>query len=769
MTFDPHVKTADDLWDDIFTTEAKAKQAEAVQPLKLDRKAAKRFLDALHGGDSSNVAFTFQTADDNKARKAPHLARVHTLTLANAAGTLEELNRQGAAVWVTINKTDGKGRLAKNVTAVRAGFVDLDGAPLKPVLDWTLKPHIVVESSPGKFHAHYLADGSVTLEAFTTIQLKLATLFNGDPQVCDLPRVMRLPGAWHLKGAPFHTRIVSIDQSAPAYSLTDFETALAGIEIPDGAGQDKPKGERKPRKALHAAQWVNQEALHRIKDWAPHFFPGGRKYGGGLRVPPAALGRTCDEDLSIHPDGVRDFGQENMPEDERPRVTYSPLKLLMAFFNVVDGELELAEFDDCCRPQGTATYEQAATALAAALGMAWSTLLEEDRTNSEGFAAVDVQEPKADAPKAEAGNQGDDALKLAYLKLAQWDTKQIPPREWAVEDRVPMRNVFHVAGAGAVGKSLLELQRGVAHVIAQQREGVTWIGLAVRPGPVIYYGAEDDEDEIARRLADIAAHYQTTFADLERGGLHVLTYAGKDALLATPDANNRRIVATAEYGKLLDDAGKIKPVAVIIDTRNDTFGGNEIDRTQVRQYVGLLRKLAIAAGGSVSMCDHPSLAGMREDTGLSGSTAWHNSVRARAYLTKAKDDGLPGAAGDLRELRFLKNNYGREESAIRVRWQCGVFVPVTAFDAERIEMKEAAGRLFLTLLARLTNEGRNVSHKKGPTYAPALFAKQPEAQSAGIGAQAFADAMEVLFQSGRVRVEPYGKPSDHRVRLVAVS
>jgi RecA-family ATPase len=385
---------------------------------------------------------------------------------------------------------------------------------------------------------------------------------------------------------------------------------------------------------------------------------------------------------------------------------------------------------------------------------------------AKSFEAVEIEEEED-----EAGSQGDDApkLKLAYLKLAQWDTKQIPPREWAVEDRVPIRNVFHVAGAGAVGKSLLELQRGVAHVIAQQREGITWIGLAVRPGPVIYYGAEDDEEEIARRLADIAAHYQTTFADLERGGLHVLTYAGKDALLGAPDANNRRIVATAEYGKLLEDAGKIKPVAIIIDTRNDTFGGNEIDRTEVRQYVGLLRKLAIAAGGSVSMCDHPSLAGMRDDTGLSGSTAWHNSVRARAYLTKAKDDGLPGAAGDLRELRFLKNNYGREESAIRVRWQCGVFVPVTAFDAERIEMKEAAGRLFLTLLARLTNEGRNVSHKKGPTYAPALFAKQPEAQSAGIGAQAFADAMEVLFQSGRVRVEPYGKPSDHRVRLVAVS
>ena len=378
-------KSADDIWDEDDPVEAE----DNLRPLiKLDRREAKRFLDALHGGDSSFERFCFQTADDNKQRRDETLASVWSGPFARYAGTLEGLNQRGAAVWVTINKTDGKGRTGKNVTAVRAVFADLDGAPIQPVQAWTLKPFMIVELSQGKYHAYWRTDGTVPLNAFTTIQLKLATLFNGDPRVSDLPRVMRLPGAWHQKpgGEPFCTRIVRIDESAPRYPLADFEQALANVETPAGeGGQGKPKGERKPREQLSAAQWLNQEALYRIKEWAPHFFPGGHWSGGtSWRVSPDALGRICEEDLSIHPDGCRDFGQE-----WGDRVTYTPLRLLMAFFNVVDGELELAEFDECCRPNGTVTYEKAATTLATALDMDWKALLEEDASASE-FDAHDI-------------------------------------------------------------------------------------------------------------------------------------------------------------------------------------------------------------------------------------------------------------------------------------------------------------------------------------------------------------------------------------------
>ena len=39
----------------------------------------------------------------------------------------------------------------------------------------------------------------------------------------------------------------------------------------------------------------------------------------------------------------------------------------------------------------------------------------------------------------------------------------------------------------------------------------------------------------------------------------------------------------------------------------------------------LLRRLAIVANGAVNLLSHPSLTGTNSGSGISGSTAWHNS------------------------------------------------------------------------------------------------------------------------------------------------
>jgi RecA-family ATPase len=67
----------------------------------------------------------------------------------------------------------------------------------------------------------------------------------------------------------------------------------------------------------------------------------------------------------------------------------------------------------------------------------------------------------------------------------------------------------------------LDLQRSVAHVL-----GKSWLGKVTEPGPAIYLGAEDEESELHRRLADILVHYDASFADAISGGLHMLSYAG---------------------------------------------------------------------------------------------------------------------------------------------------------------------------------------------------------------------------------------------------
>ena len=115
---------------------------------------------------------------------------------------------------MTVNATDGRGRRCANVVCVRAAFADLDGAPLAPVLEGPLVPSFTVESSPGRFHAYWLVS-DLPLERFKAVQQAIAASFGGDPAVCDLPRVMRLPGFWHRKSEPFRTRILSQGDPTP--------------------------------------------------------------------------------------------------------------------------------------------------------------------------------------------------------------------------------------------------------------------------------------------------------------------------------------------------------------------------------------------------------------------------------------------------------------------------------------------------------------------------------------------------------------------------
>ena len=96
-------------------------------------------------------------------------------------------------------------------------FVDLDGAPIEPVLEATPKPDIVVETSKGRYHAYWVVK-DVPLDKFKLYQRTLIEKFDADPACTDLPRTMRLPGFFHQKRDPFFVRIISIDEALGGYA-----------------------------------------------------------------------------------------------------------------------------------------------------------------------------------------------------------------------------------------------------------------------------------------------------------------------------------------------------------------------------------------------------------------------------------------------------------------------------------------------------------------------------------------------------------------------
>lgn len=183
-----------------------------------DIDVARRFVDVMAEGEAG----TWQTFADQRGRAG--LSVIRHGDLGECAPELVSLNSRGAGVFWMVNYGDGKGRRAENVTGVRALFVDLDGTPLGPVATAPVEPHAIVESSPQRWHAYWLVD-RCPLEQFGRWQKAMATRFGGDAAVHDLPRVMRLPGFVHHKGAPFVSRLVELRAMQP-YGLDELVGAL---------------------------------------------------------------------------------------------------------------------------------------------------------------------------------------------------------------------------------------------------------------------------------------------------------------------------------------------------------------------------------------------------------------------------------------------------------------------------------------------------------------------------------------------------------------
>jgi hypothetical protein len=243
---------------------------------------------------------------------------------------------------------------------------------------------------------------------------------------------------------------------------------------------------------------------------------------------------------------------------------------------------------------------------------------------------------------------------FTWVNMSRWDDEPMPRRKWAISERVPANQVGIFSGEGGTGKSIIELMKDVAHVAP-----IEWYGAMPEQGSAFYVGAEDEEDEIRRRLGAIIDHNGLTFKQLIDGGLHVLCLLGKDATLCFSNGKSGKVETTALYRQLFEAAGDIKPKNISIDTLTRAFAGSEIDRVQVHNFAMHMQALAMVTdGGSVTVLSHPSLQGISSGTGLSGSTAWHNAFRFRQYLRGVKPEAGEQPDNDLRELAFMKNSTG---------------------------------------------------------------------------------------------------------------
>ena len=263
--------------------------------------------------------------------------------------------------------------------------------------------------------------------------------------------------------------------------------------------------------------------------------------------------------------------------------------------------------------------------------------------------------------------------------------------------------------------------------------------------------------------------YETDFDGLD--DMQWLSRVGENSLMMTFDRDDVG-TATEFFQQVHNAAQDFGAGLIVLDSLHDLFGGNENNRPQARQFIGLLRTMALDNDGAVVLTAHPSLTGISSGSGTSGSTAWHNAVRSRLYLQRPKVDEGEEVDDFERVLSGKKANYAAGGSGTTsLRWEKGVFIADEAKSGifGTIERRRVDS-LFLEALDTLIEGGRDLSASRNSgSYAPKAIQRTPLARENRLKVHQLEAAMERLFADKIIRVQEHGRPSHRKKRVVRIA
>lgn len=368
-----------------------------------------------------------------------------------------------------------------------------------------------------------------------------------------------------------------------------------------------------------------------------------------------------------------------------------------------------------------------------------------------------IEHRLADA-RAKLSNLEDDIKRVRTLRLVEIATVLSNPSDpptFAWDGYLP-RGVVSLMGAhGGTGKSTIALMLCVATAL-----GRPMFDAQTARGEALFVSLEDSDSVVRARLATICRAWSINPNELN-GRLHLVDGTEHPELF---DSDGRSGGATTRtYAELRELVKDMSLSLFVIDNASDAFGGDEINRRQVRAFIRSLGGIAKEKNCAALLLSHVDKATSRSQKsvggeGYSGSTAWHNSVRSRLFMSRADDGRLT--------LEHQKSNFSKLREPIELVWPENGFPQLAAAGVGDDFSSRLQGRAdderaaaLLRLIAEFEGRGQYCHTAQTSRMNPwAVFKSEPAFQKLKINSDATKRIVNQCQRAGWLEPLDYKTP-----------
>ena len=330
---------------------------------------------------------------------------------------------------------------------------------------------------------------------------------------------------------------------------------------------------------------------------------------------------------------------------------------------------------------------------------------------------------------------------LSWIEVSISDllTNPTAPPQFIVDSLLPFGVVTLLTAHGGTGKSMLALQMAVCVAT-----GFPFMGKPTIQSKVLFFSAEDSGQIVRHRLGCICQEKKIDPIMLAEKLLIIDSTENPELYITQKDK-----ILTDGYEALLKRSVTYGAGLIVIDNASDTFDSNENERPRVREFIRFLTQLAKLQKAAVLLLAHidKESAKWGSKESYSGSTAWHNSVRSRLFLSLEKDSPILS-------LIHQKSNFGQLTASINMRR--GKYGILYFFDTPS---DEEASSIVLSLIEKYHNAGTYISAApKSPLNPYKVLHKDPDFPH--ITRKQLEDILQNLLTQKRLIIEIY--QSEHR-------